>query len=162
MRAVLPHPFVSLTVGVVWLLLVNTITLNAIVFATILGVVVPLLTRAYWPDAPRLRHPVKIIRYTLMVMWDILVANVEVALIILFKRNADLKSAFITVPLDLRSPEAITVFAGTITMTPGTVSVDMSACGRALLIHCLHAPDPDGTRAQVKARYEAPLKEIFE
>jgi len=162
MRRLIPHPMVSATVGLLWILLVNVVTLNAIVFATILGIVVPLLTRAYWPDAPRIRHPLKITRYVLIVMWDIVVANIEVALIILFKRNRDLKSTFVTVPLDLTTPEAITVFAGTITMTPGTVSVDTSACGRALMIHCLNAPDPDATRAQVKARYEAPLKEIFE
>jgi multicomponent K+:H+ antiporter subunit F len=58
----------------------------------------------------------------LIVLWDIVVANVQVALIILFKREADIRSHWIPVPLDLTSAEAITVLAGTITMTPGTVS----------------------------------------
>jgi multicomponent K+:H+ antiporter subunit E len=73
-----------------------------------------------------------------------------------------IRSAWVTVPLDLRSPEAITLLAGTITMTPGTLTADMSACGRALLIHSLHAPDPDSVRDDIKARYEARLKRIFE
>jgi len=38
----------------------------------------------------------------------------------------------------------------------------MSACGRALLIHALHAPDPDAIRAEIKSRYEARLLRIFE
>ena len=162
MTRLFPHPLISLTVGVAWLLLVNTVTLNAIVFATILGVIVPHLTRAYWPEVPRLRGPFRIVGYVLLVTWDIVVANVEVALIILFKRNRDLRPTWITIPLDLRTPEAITVLAGTITMTPGTVSADLSGCGRALLVHCLNAPDPDATRDQIKARYERRLKEIFE
>ncbi|MBA4053071.1 MAG: Na+/H+ antiporter subunit E, partial [Erythrobacter sp.] len=45
--------------------------------------------------------------------------------------------------------------------TPGTVSADVSACGRYLLVHALHAPDPAAEIAKVKARYEARLKEIF-
>ena len=47
-------------------------------------------------------------------------------------------------------------------MTPGTVSSDISACGRVLLVHCLDAPDPDTVRDQIKQRYERRLKEIFE
>ena len=98
----------------------------------------------------------------LVVLWDICVANVQVAMIILFKANANTKPAWITIPLDLRTPEAITVLAGTITMTPGTVSSDLSADGRSLLVHCLDAPDPDAVRDDIKARYERRLKEIFE
>jgi multicomponent K+:H+ antiporter subunit E len=85
-----------------------------------------------------------------------------VAMIILFKRNENLASRWITVPLDLRTPEAITVLAGTITMTPGTVSSDLAEDGRSLLVHCLDAPDPEATIADIKSRYERRLKEIFE
>ena len=54
-----------------------------------------------------------------------------------------------------------TVLAGTITMTPGTVSCDLSADGRSLLVHCLDAPDAEEAVRQMKVRYEARLKEIF-
>lgn len=157
----LPHPLISLAVALVWLLLVNTVTVNAVVFAALLGVVIPLLTRAYWPEVPRIRNLWKAAEYALIVLWDICLANLQVARIILFVPNAALRPAWVTIPLDLRAPEAITVLAGTITMTPGTVSSDLSACGRALLVHCLHAPDPDAVRDQIKARYESRLKEIF-
>jgi multicomponent K+:H+ antiporter subunit E len=83
-------------------------------------------------------------------------------MVILFKANANTKPAWVTIPLDLRTPEAITVLAGTITMTPGTVSSDLSADGRSLLVHCLDAPDPNAVRDDIKARYERRLKEIFE
>ena len=65
------------------------------------------------------------------------------------------------IPLEIRTPEAITVLAGTITLTPGTVSCDLSECGHALLVHCLHAPDPDSVVLDIKTRYESRLKEIF-
>jgi multicomponent K+:H+ antiporter subunit E len=68
----------------------------------------------------------------------------------------------VVVPLDVRLPEAITVLAGTITMTPGTVSADLSADHRSLLVHCLEADTPEETIATIKSRYESRLKRIFE
>ena len=162
LRALLPHPLLSLTLLFVWLGLVNKVTLGNVILGTGFGIVIPMLTAAYWPDRPRLGRPLKIAEYVLIVLWDIVVANVQVALIILFKRNEDIRSAWITVPLDLTSPEAITIFAGTITMTPGTVSAMLSADGASLLVHALHVDDTDAARDGMKDRYERRLKEIFQ
>ena len=162
LRRILPHPLLTLALIIVWQMLQNTVTTGTLVFGAIIGVVVPLVTAPYWPERPRLRRPLKIVEYVLIVLWDIVVANVTVAAIILFKPNSRIRSHWVTVPLELRTPEAITVLAGTITMTPGTVSSDLSACGRALLVHCLDTDDPEGVRDQIKHRYERRLKEIFE
>ena len=154
----LPHPLLV----AVWQMLVNYVSLGTLVFGLILGILIPLLTAPYWPDRPRLKNPAMIVEFILIVLWDIVVANVSVAKIILFKRNEDMRPTWVTVPLDLRSPEAITVLAGTITMTPGTVSADVAADGRSLLVHCLDAADPDAVRDDIKQRYERRLREIFE
>ncbi len=161
-RRLFPHPMLTLGLTLVWQLLVNKVTLGNLVLGLGLGIIIPILTEPYWPDRPRLKKPFKIMAYTAIVMWDICVANFAVARIVLFKRNADLQSRFVAVPLDLTTPEAIAVLAGTITMTPGTLSADLSTCGRVLLVHCLHAPDPDAVRTDIKTRYESRLKEIFE
>jgi multicomponent K+:H+ antiporter subunit E len=162
LRRLFPHPYLSLLLVVTWMLLVNQAKLGSLVFAVILGIIIPLLTAPYWPDRPVLRNPITMIGYVLIVMWDIVKSNFIVAGIVLFKPVSQLQSAWVTVPLDLKTPEAITVLAGTITMTPGTVTADMSADGRALLVHCLHAPDTDSVRDEIKTRYEARLKRIFE
>jgi multicomponent K+:H+ antiporter subunit E len=157
----IPHPILSLSLVLVWLALVNKVTLGNLLLGAGLGLVIPLLTKAYWPDRPKVARPLKIVEYILIVLWDIVVANVQVAAIILFKREKDIRSAWITVPLEVTSPEAITVLAGTITMTPGTVSAMLSADGSAILVHTLHTDDPDGVRDGIKDRYERRLKEIF-
>ena len=161
LRRLIPHPLLTLMLVFVWLALVNKVTLGNLILGFFLGVVIPLMTAAYWPDRPLLRRPFKVLEYMIVVIWDIIVANVEVALIILFKRERDIASKWVVVPLDLNSPEAITVLAGTITMTPGTVSAMLSSDGNAILVHCLHTDDPDGVRDQIKRRYEDRLKEIF-
>ncbi|WP_282094813.1 Na+/H+ antiporter subunit E [Epibacterium ulvae] len=162
LRKLLPHPFLTLLLTVTWLLLVNGWSLNSLVFGFLMGWLIPFVTRAYWPQHPKVRAPLKIIEYVFVVFYDIVVANIQVALIVLFKSNADRKPGWVTIPLDLRTPEAITVLAGTITMTPGTVSADVSAEGHALLVHCLDAEDTNAVRDEIKTRYEARLKEIFE
>ncbi|MFD1509748.1 Na+/H+ antiporter subunit E [Lacimonas salitolerans] len=162
MRRILPHPMLSLLLTIVWLMLVNKVTLGNLILGGTLGILVPIITSAYWPDRAVISHPLRATSYVFLVMWDIVIANIEVARIILFKPNKNIRSRWVTVPLSLKSPEAITVLAGTITMTPGTVSTMLSADGAAILVHCLHTDDPDAVRDQIKTRYESRLKEIFE
>ena len=100
--------------------------------------------------------------YICLVIYDIIVANIQVAWIILTKTNDQMSPAWVEVPLELRTPEAITLLAGTITLTPGTVSADLSNEGQSLLVHALDAPDPDAVRDEIKRRYEARLMEIFQ
>ncbi len=162
LKKLLPHPHLTLLLTAVWLLLANAYTLNSLVFGLLMGLVIPWITAPYWPDRPRVRNFPMIVEYVLIVMWDILKSNITVARIVLFVPNARLEPAWVTVPLDLHEPEAITALAGTITMTPGTLTAELAADGHSLLVHCLHAPDPDGVRDEIKERYERRLKEIFE
>lgn len=156
-----PHPLLTILLAVVWTLLQNGISAGMVVFGLILGTIIPRLTAAFWPERSGGFHAGKMISYSLLVIWDILVANVQVAWIVLTVSNEKLKPAWITIPLDLRQPEAITLLAGTITLTPGTVSADISESGHHLLVHVLHTDDPEGEIALIKNRYEARLKEIF-
>jgi multicomponent K+:H+ antiporter subunit E len=162
LRRLYPHPYLTLTLIILWFLLVNQWKVGSLVMAVILATIIPLLTSAWWPDRPRVKRPFGLAAYSLLVLWDVIVANFQVARIVLFTPRDKIQSNWVTIPLDLHSPEAITLLAGTITMTPGTLTADMSACGRALLVHSLHAPDPDAVRDDIKARYEARLKRIFE
>jgi multicomponent K+:H+ antiporter subunit E len=161
MRKILPHPMLSLLIVILWMLLVNKLALGSLVMAAILGIIIPLLTAPYWPGRPKLARPIEFLAYIGIVVWDVIVSSFVVAKVILFLRPDQIKSAFITVPIDLPTPEAITLLAGTITMTPGTVTADIASNGRALLIHSLHAPDPDAVRDEIKSRYEARIKRIF-
>jgi multicomponent K+:H+ antiporter subunit E len=161
-KKLLPHPLLTLLLTAVWMMLLNSISLGGLILGLILGVTIPLLTAAYWPKRPRLRNPLMIAEYICIVLYDIVVANLIVAKAILFKRNDEMHSGFVAIPLDLRTPEAITVLAGTITMTPGTVSSDVSADGHSLLVHHLDEKDQDALRETIKNRYERRLMEIFE
>lgn len=72
-----------------------------------------------------------------------------------------LRPAILAVPLDVRSPGAITLFANMVTLTPGTTSLSVSADGATLYVHCLDAPDPEAAVAEMKRALERPVGEIL-
>jgi multicomponent K+:H+ antiporter subunit E len=157
----MPHPLLTLILTIVWMLLQNELSAGMLVFGFILGIIIPWGPSIWWPDTPKGVRPGKMISYSFIVIWDIIVANIEVAWIVLTVPTSKLKPAWIVVPLKLREPEAITMLAGTITLTPGTVSADLSDQGHSLLVHVLHTDDPDAVLDDIKTRYEARLLEIF-
>ncbi len=161
MRRLFPHPGLTLLLVIMWMLVLNELSMGGFLLGLVLGIVVPLFTAPFWPDRPRVRYGWPLIAYVLLVIGDIIAANFHVARLVLFRRNRDLRSCWLTVPLDLRSAEAVTVLAGTISLTPGTVSADISTDGRYLLVHALDTGDPQAEVARIKARYERPLMEIF-
>ena len=160
-RRILPHPLLSLFVALVWMLLVNRFAWGSLVFALALGLIIPIVTESYWPDRARIRNPLGIAGYIAIVLHDIIKANVDVAKIVVFKPSRDLQPAWLVVPLEITTPEAIAVLMGTITLTPGTVSCDLAEHGSGPLVHALHCPDPTRSIDDMKPRYEAQLKEIF-
>lgn len=158
----LPHPLMTLVMVVLWMFLQNSFTIDGLIMGLLLGVLIPIITSGFWPDRPAIRSHRKALSFLMLVAWDVVVSNIVVARLILFRRTSTLRTRWVSVPLELESPEAITLLSSTITMTPGTVSADISADGRNLLVHCLDAPDAEDAVLQMKRRYEARIKEIFQ
>ena len=65
-------------------------------------------------------------------------------------------------PLAIRDAHGVATLAGIITMTPGTLSADLTDDRRYLLVHAFNVDDEQALVASIKERYEAPLREIFE
>ena len=161
MKRRFPAPLLSATLFAVWLLLNNTLDPAQLVLGAALAIVVPRFTETLRPERPRIRRPLLIVRLGLVVLWDIVLSNIEVARRILGPEEA-IRPAFVWMPLELTDPHAIVSLAGIITMTPGTLSAELSPDRRHLLVHAFNVDDEPALIAQIKARYEAPLKEIFE
>ncbi len=157
----LPHPLLTLVLVLLWMALVNEYSHGSLLLAMLLGIAIPIYTSNFWPDRPMIRSPFRALWFIAIVIWDILVANLTVAWAILFRPNHQLRTRWLVVPLELTSAEAITTLAATITLTPGTVTSDLSQDGRFLLVHCLDVADPEAEVARIKHRYEARIKAIF-
>ncbi|KZX60868.1 MULTISPECIES: Na+/H+ antiporter subunit E [unclassified Alcanivorax] len=160
MKRLLPYPSLTLVLWLTWLLL-NGFSVGHALLGLILAVVLPLGTRPFWPQVPLVRDRMGLLRFVLRVAKDILIANMAVAVKVLGPVK-DLQPGFVEVPLDLRDRFAITVLTSTVSLTPGTVSADVSEDRTRLLVHALHVEDPAALVAEIKQRYEGPIKEIFE
>ncbi|MFC6670461.1 Na+/H+ antiporter subunit E [Marinobacterium aestuariivivens] len=160
LRAILPTPFHSLLLLVVWLLLNKSVSPGHLLLGSVLAILIPLITNRLRNPHPGIRRPFKAFLYFWRVIGDILVANIQVARLIIRPRMA-LRPSFVEVPLDITRDLPITILASTITLTPGTVSADVSDDRSRLLLHVLHLEDEEELVRTIKTRYEAPLREIF-
>jgi multicomponent K+:H+ antiporter subunit E len=162
-RRLLPHPLLSALLLLCWLWLNNSVEPGHVLLGLALALGIPLFTRRFWPDPIPVRRPLRVLEYAAVVLYDIVVANLEVAVLILGPRSR-LAPAFVRVPLDLGSDFAATVLASTVTLTPGTVSVEIEdgPQGRVLIVHALRCLDAAALVRTVKDRYERRLQEILE
>lgn len=160
MRRLLPSIPQSLTVFAFWLLMAEDYSPGTILMALLLAWLMPHLAARLereFAQLGRLRGAFRLIGRLLV---DIVIANVTVARQVL-GRESKLKSQFVWIPLDLTNIHGISALTSVITLTPGTVSAELSEDRKHLLIHCLNTDDPAALIAEIKSRYEAPLREIF-
>lgn len=92
---------------------------------------------------------------------DLLRANIRMAATILSPR-LKLRPAVIAVPLILKSEAAIILLANLITLTPGTLSLDISTDRSVLFLHTVYMDDTKQFTQQLLDGYERRLKELFE
>jgi len=159
-RRWLAHPWLSAVIALVWVLLQGSPAPANLLWAAILGLVLPWLAHDFIGAGSRPRAPMTMLRLALAVLRDIVVANIAVARIVLRPRP-DPHPAWLRVPYTLQDPRAVMLLATIITTTPGTVSCVVDEERREILVHALDASDPQAVIADILARYERPLKEIF-
>jgi multicomponent K+:H+ antiporter subunit E len=159
MTAWLPSPLMSLALFAGWLLL-NGVSAGSVALGALLAVAIPVFSARFRGAPPRIaRWPIAL-RLTIVVLWDIVVSNVQVAALILGPERR-IEPRFVWLPLDIRDPHGISALAGIITMTPGTLSADLTDDHRYLLVHALNAGDEAALVRGIKERYETPLRIIF-
>lgn len=157
----LPTPLLSLLLLVVWLMLVRSAAPGHIVLGGILAILIPLITNRFRDPHPRVGKPWRLLRFVLRLLGDIVIANLEVAWLIINPWRR-LRPHFVEYPLMLEDRFTITLLASTISLTPGTVSANLRLDGKTLLVHALNVPDEEAFIAHIRERYERPLKEIYE
>ncbi|KZL06123.1 Na+/H+ antiporter subunit E [Pseudovibrio ascidiaceicola] len=82
-------------------------------------------------------------------------------LMIVIKPKIKLHPGIIAVPLSVSEDFEITLLANMVTLTPGTLSVDVSEDRKVLFVHCLNVPDPEETIDGIKNGFERQILEAF-
>lgn len=160
LRRLFPSLPLSATVFVFWLLLTDSLGLGAALMGALLGLAVPLAAARLDREFARIGSLRPVPKMLCVVARDIVMSNLKVARQVLGPESR-IRPGFIWIPLEIGNIHGITALTSMITLTPGTVSVALSDDRRYLLVHVLHLDDPDTLVAEIKARYERPLMEIF-
>ena len=156
----MPTPYLTLLLLMVWLLLQNSISPGNILMGIILGIALPKLTASFWDPQPDVKRPFLLVKYILRLLLDIIIANYEVSRLVLSFRHRP-RPAFVVYPLSITDNFAITVLTSTISLTPGTISAHLRPREGTVLIHALDVDDTEALITEIHERYEKPLKEIF-
>lgn len=156
----LPSLPLSVTVFCFWLLMNDEISVGQVVMALVLALVIPPFAARLDREFARIGRLRSVPRMLGVLLWDIVQANVTVALQVLGPERK-IRPGFIWVPLDIDNIHGIAALTSIITLTPGTVSSALSDDRRHLLVHVLNLDDADDVIRQIKTRYEVPLMEIF-
>ena len=97
--------------------------------------------------------------FVLFFVWDLIKANLQVAYTVIRLRH-ELRPGIIAIPLEARTDVEITLLANLITLTPGSLTLDVSTDRRVLYMHAMHIDDVDGFRRGIKEGLERRLLEV--
>ena len=107
-----------------------------------------------------LRRVYRLLRFLLFYLKELLLANVRVAHDAVTPTH-HMRPAFIAIPLDTETDFEILLFANLMTMTPGTVTLDVSTDKRVLYLHAMYVEDVEKIRREIKKHFEARVLEVL-
>lgn len=91
---------------------------------------------------------------------ELWLANLRVALEVVSPRP-NIRPGIVAVPLEVQSDAEITLLANLITLTPGTLSLDVSSDRSMLFVHAMYAEDPAAVRREIKEGFERKVMELM-
>ena len=143
-----------------WIALTGTFTpVNfAIGFAVGFGLL--WLTQRLMLPSNYFRKVPQVIGFVLFFLWELLQANLRMLVIVLSPRPA-IRPAVVAIPLDVRSDIEITLLANLITLTPGTLYLDVSQDRCVMYVHTMHVDDLDDFRRSIKDGFERRVMEVL-
>jgi multicomponent Na+:H+ antiporter subunit E len=95
-----------------------------------------------------------------MFVYELVLSAWRVTMIVL-RPKIELQPGIIAFPLTVDRDFEITMLANLITLTPGTLSVDVSEDRKILYVHCIDVPDPQATIDDIKNGFERKILEAF-
>ena len=106
------------------------------------------------------RRALHAVSFLLYFLWELVLANLRVAWEVVTP-GLHMRPGIVAIPLEARTNAEITLLANVITLTPGTMSVDVSTDRRVLYIHAMYVDDPDELRRSIKNGFERRLLEVL-
>lgn len=104
--------------------------------------------------------PWKLIAFLAFYLWEVVLSNLRVAHDVLTPTH-HMKPGFLAIPLGDLTDHQVLVLANLITMTPGTLSLDISSDRSTLYLHAMYVDDPEELRRQIVEVYQRKIVQVF-
>jgi len=151
----------------VWFMLTDITDLQEVILGTIVAIFVSLVAGHFLMITEKRQHIFRRIGYSLLYIvkftWEIIKANVHVAYLVAHPK-VPINPGIVKIKTKLTKESAITILANSITLTPGTLTVDINPEKQELYIHCIdvHSKKIEDNTKDIGNRFEKILMEIFE
>lgn len=153
MRTALLHIFIAM----VWLFLSPNRDLPRLIIGVLIGWGVIALLQPVLPKDPYLKGSVGFFKWLWSFISALVASQIRVATIILFPNKNPIHPGFLEFPIDGLNDVEIILLSHSISLTPGTTSVEVDKGNGKLLIHALEAGNPEKTRSEIKEQLLKPL-----
>lgn len=151
---------INIILAFVWAGLLGRISLGSLLSGYLIGYAI-LFAFSSSPDARQyLRKFPRAISFVIYYLVEMLRANLQIAFDLLRPRPR-FKPGFVKVPLSLNTDVGITLLSNLVTMTPGTMTVDVSEDRCFMLVHGLYMGEPDSVIRDIKNNLEQRIIELL-
>ncbi|ODN68868.1 Na+/H+ antiporter subunit E [Methylobrevis pamukkalensis] len=154
------HYLSNILFALLWAAITGSYTLPNLVFGFVLSLLTLLIVRESIGTVQYFTRARKILSLAMLFFWELLMSGVRVLRIVV-RPQMPLNPGFVAFPLTVQRDFEITLLANLITLTPGTLSIDVSDDRRFIHIHCIDAPDPEAVIADIRDGFEARIIEAF-
>jgi len=146
--------------ALIWLVISGSWTVANALLGLLLAATVLALVRFQLGKPLKVLRPRKIVVLAALFAVELLVSAWRV-LVIVIQPKLDVQPGIILYPLRMQSDFQIALLSNLITLTPGTLTVDVSPDRSHLIIHALNCRDPDAIRADIANGFERRIMEAF-
>jgi len=150
----------NLLLAVIWSFAWGEISPSVFTVGFVLAYGVLFLLRPLLSDTRYFGKLVQFVRLTAFVVYELVLSSLRIAWDVVTP-TAFRHPGVVAVPLDAESDLEVALVANLVTLTPGTMSLEVLGSPRVLYVHSMVAERPDEVRATIKARVEAPILELL-
>ncbi|MCA3005891.1 MAG: Na+/H+ antiporter subunit E [Planctomycetaceae bacterium] len=150
----------NLALAVLWMLITNLFSFANLVVGMVIGFAVLAFLGAPLGGRVYARQVWGALGLLVFFLKELVVANIKMAGFTLGPLSR-LRPGIVAVPLEVMSDDAVTVLANLITLTPGTLSVEVAPDRRTLYVHAMDVADPAGLVAEIKRGFERRVLEVI-
>jgi multicomponent Na+:H+ antiporter subunit E len=149
----------NFTLAFIWMFLNQSWTPVTFVMGYIVGLVLIYVLRRFLQTPFYFQKVIAVAKLILIFIRELILSSVSVIKMIL-RPKMDFRPGIFALPTDLKSDWEITLLASLISLTPGTLSLEVSPEGNVLYIHAMDLPDTTEAINQIKNTFEKAIKEV--